>query len=228
MRFWDTSALLALLVDEPAREALLGLLEEDGREGFTVSVPDACRPYGDGTRPPPARTVTTVSYNYPRPTPPIRSRRSPMSRASLTVPLTLTLYGCVSPHHDAGLQTIAVEGAPKAIGPYAQAIVADGFLYAAGQTPRDPATGNPVAGDIAAQTNRVLDNLEAVLKGGGCTLQDVVKVTVYMTDLADFAGMNEVFAARFGSHRPARSTVQVAKLPGGAQIEMDAIARVPH
>jgi 2-iminobutanoate/2-iminopropanoate deaminase len=148
--------------------------------------------------------------------------------AGVAVPLALLFHGCASMHHDAGLQTIAVEGAPKAIGPYSQGIVAEGFLYTAGQTPRDPATGNPVAGDIAAQTNRVLDNLDAVLKGGGCSLQDVVKVTVYMTDLGDFARMNEVYAARFGSHRPARSTVQVAKLPGGAQIEIDAVARVPH
>jgi 2-iminobutanoate/2-iminopropanoate deaminase len=142
--------------------------------------------------------------------------------------LALTLVACTSAQRDAGLRTIAVEGAPKAVGPYAQGVVANGLLYTAGQTARDPSTGNVVNGDIVVQTNRILDNLEAVLKGAGCTLQDVIKVTVFMTDLGDFARMNEAFAARFGSHRPARSTVQVSKLPTGAQLEMDVIARVPH
>jgi 2-iminobutanoate/2-iminopropanoate deaminase len=130
--------------------------------------------------------------------------------------------------HEAGIHSIAVEGAPKAAGPYAQGVVAGGFLYTAGQTPRDPATGNLVAGDIAVQTNRVLDNLDAVLKGAGCTLHDVVKVTVFMTDLGDFAKMNDAFAARFSENRPARTTVQVSKLPGGATLEMDMVAKVPR
>ena len=141
--------------------------------------------------------------------------------------LVVSLAACTSAQ-DNSLRTIAVSGAPKAIGPYAQGIVANGFLYSAGQTPRDPVTGNPVEGDITAQTSRVFDNLEAILKGAGCTFQDVVKVTVFMTDLADFAKMNETFAARFGNHRPARSTVQVAKLPSNAHLEIDLIARVPH
>ena len=141
--------------------------------------------------------------------------------------LTALLGACASIQQTGALRTIAVEGAPKAVGPYAQGVVAGGFLYTAGQIPRDPA-GNLVAGDIVVQTNRVFDNLEAVLKGAGCSLQDVVKVTVYMTDLGDFAKMNDAYAARFGEHRPARTTVQVAKLPTGAQLEMDMVAKVPH
>ena len=149
-------------------------------------------------------------------------------RQALITAFALTLAACTSAQQDRGLRTVAVEGAPKAVGPYAQGIIANGFLYTAGQTARDPATGNPVSGDIVVQTNRVIDNLEAILKGAGCTLQDVVKVTVFMTDLGDFAKMNEAYAARFGSHRPARSTVQVSKLPANAQLEIDVVARVPH
>jgi len=149
-------------------------------------------------------------------------------RQALITAFALTLAACTSAQQDRGLRTVAVEGAPKAVGPYAQGIIANGFLYTAGQTARDPATGNPVSGDIVVQTNRVIDNLEAILKGAGCTLQDVVKITVFMTDLGDFAKMNEAYAARFGSHRPARSTVQVSKLPANAQLEIDVVARVPH
>lgn len=122
------------------------------------------------------------------------------------------------------LQTIAVPDAPKAIGPYAQGIVAGGFLFTAGQIPLDPATARLVEGDVSVQTGRVLDNLEAVLRGAGATLQDVVKTTVFLADLADFAAMNEVYAKRFGAHRPARSTVQVAALPAGARIEIELVA----
>ena len=147
---------------------------------------------------------------------------------SVIAVLALTLAACTPAQRDGGLRTIAVEGAPKAVGPYAQGIVANGLLYTAGQTARDPATGNPVSGDIVVQTNRVLDNVEAILKGASCTLQDVIKVTVFMTDLGDFAKMNEAYAARFGNHRPARSTVQVSKLPANAQLEIDVVARVPH
>jgi len=125
------------------------------------------------------------------------------------------------------LTPIAVANAPKAIGPYAQAVSAGGFVFTAGQVPLDPSTMKIVEGDVAVQTGRVFDNLEAVLEGAGCSLSDVVKATVYMTDLGDFARMNEVFAARFGAHRPARSTVQVSRLPAGAQVEIDLIARVP-
>ena len=125
------------------------------------------------------------------------------------------------------LKTIAVDNAPKAIGPYAQGIVAGGFLYTAGQIPLDPATTKLVEGDVAVQTSRVFDNLEAILKGAGCGLADVVKATVFMTDLGEFSKMNEVFAARFGAHRPARSTVQVSRLPAGAQVEIDLVVKLP-
>jgi len=123
-------------------------------------------------------------------------------------------------------RTIAVPNAPKAIGPYAQGIVAKGFLFTAGQVPLDPATMTLVAGDIAAQTHRIFDNLEAVLAGAGATLSDVVKTTVFLKDMGDFAKMNEVYAARFGTHRPARSTVQVAALPAGASLEIELVAAV--
>jgi 2-iminobutanoate/2-iminopropanoate deaminase len=124
------------------------------------------------------------------------------------------------------LRTIAVANAPKAIGPYAQGIVANGFLFTAGQIPLDPATMKLVTGDIAAQTHRVFDNLEAILLGAGATLADAVKATVYLADMADFAKMNEVYAERFGGHRPARSTVQVAALPAGARVEIDLVVKL--
>ena len=125
------------------------------------------------------------------------------------------------------LQTIAVEGAPKAIGPYAQGIVAGGFLFTAGQVHFDPATMKLVSGTIAEETNRVFDNLEAILAGAGCTLADVAKTTVFLTDMANFAEMNGAYAARFGDHRPARSTVQVAALPAGARVEIEVVAKLP-
>jgi 2-iminobutanoate/2-iminopropanoate deaminase len=124
------------------------------------------------------------------------------------------------------LRTIAVANAPKAIGPYAQGIVANGLLFTAGQIPLDPATATLVAGDVAAQTHRVFDNLEAILAGAGASLANVVKTTVFLTSMGDFAKMNEVYAARFGSHRPARSTVQVSALPGGASLEIELVASV--
>ena len=125
------------------------------------------------------------------------------------------------------MKTIAVEDAPKAIGPYSQGAVAGGFLFTAGQIPLDPSTMKLVEGDIGALTNRVIDNLVAVLAGAGCKLTDVVKSTVFLVDLGEFAGMNEVYAGRFGDHRPARSTVQVAKLPAGARVEIEVVARIP-
>jgi 2-iminobutanoate/2-iminopropanoate deaminase len=124
------------------------------------------------------------------------------------------------------LKPIAVPNAPKAIGPYSQAVAAGGFLFTAGQIPLDPATMTLVPGDIAVQTQRVFDNLEAVLAGAGATLADVARATVYLADMADFAKMNEVYAARFAAHRPARSTVQAAALPAGARVEIDLIARL--
>jgi 2-iminobutanoate/2-iminopropanoate deaminase len=125
------------------------------------------------------------------------------------------------------LETIAVPDAPKAIGPYAQAVRVGNLLFTAGQIPFDPATMKLVEGDIAVQTARVLSNLEAILRGAGATLADVVKTTVFLADMKDFAAMNDVYAARFGAHRPARSTVQVAALPAGARIEIDLIAKLP-
>lgn len=125
------------------------------------------------------------------------------------------------------LHTIAVEDAPKAIGPYAQGIAAGGFLFTAGQVALDPATMKLVEGPAAAQTERIFENLEAILKGAGCRLADTVKATVYLVDLADFAEMNGVFAKRFGDHRPARSTVQVSRLPAGARIEIDLVVKLP-
>lgn len=124
------------------------------------------------------------------------------------------------------LRPISVANAPKAIGPYAQGIVAGGFLFTAGQVGLDPATMKLVEGDVAAQTQRVFDNLEAVLAGAGASLSDVVRAGVYLVDMGDFAKMNEVFSARFGAHRPARSTVAVATLPAGARVEIDLVVRV--
>lgn len=118
-------------------------------------------------------------------------------------------------------------GAPKAIGPYSQAVLQDGWIYLSGQIPLDPKTSQLVAGPIGEQTKRVLDNLGAVLETVGCSYQHVVKTSVYLVDLADFAAMNEVYAKYFISNFPARATVQVAALPKGARIEIDAVARVP-
>jgi 2-iminobutanoate/2-iminopropanoate deaminase len=121
-------------------------------------------------------------------------------------------------------RTISTDRAPKAIGPYSQGIAASGFLFLSGQVPLDPATGDLVQGTVREEVTRVLDNLKAVLEAAGSGLDRVVRTTVYLTDLQDFAAMNEVYARYFGAHRPARSTVQVAALPKGARIEIDAIA----
>jgi len=116
--------------------------------------------------------------------------------------------------------------APAAIGPYAQATEAGGFLFTAGQIPLDPATMKVVDGDVVAQADRVLANLGAVLARAGCTWMDVVRTTVYLHDMADFPRVNEVYAKALGDARPARSTVQVAALPRGVLIEIDAIAKL--
>lgn len=123
-------------------------------------------------------------------------------------------------------KVIRTDKAPAAIGPYSQAIVAGGWLYTAGQIPLDPATGAMEAGDVAAQTRRVLANLEAVLAAAGVSWADVVKVNIYLTDLADFAAVNEVYAGVAGAEPPARATVQVAALPKGARVEIDLVAWV--
>jgi len=118
------------------------------------------------------------------------------------------------------------DGAPGAIGPYSQAVEVDGWLYTSGQVGLDPATGELVEGGFEAQARRVLANLRAVLETSGCTYGDVVKATVYVTDLADFAALNRLYGEAMGEHRPARSTVQVAALPAGALVEVDLIAKL--
>ena len=122
--------------------------------------------------------------------------------------------------------TIATPAAPAAIGPYSQAKVAGGFLFTAGQIPLDPATMEMVGGGIEAQTERVLDNLAAVLAEAGSRWDRVLKTTVFLTDLADFAAFNAVYERRLGEAKPARSTVQVAALPRGAKVEIELVAEV--
>jgi 2-iminobutanoate/2-iminopropanoate deaminase len=122
---------------------------------------------------------------------------------------------------------ISTPDAPAAIGPYSQAIVAGGLLWASGQIALDPASGERVGIDAAMEAEQVLDNLAAVLAAGGCAFDDVVKTTIYLTDLADFAVVNAAYARRFQASPPARSTVQVAALPRGARVEIDAVARIP-
>ncbi|MBN9165800.1 MAG: reactive intermediate/imine deaminase [Myxococcales bacterium 68-20] len=115
--------------------------------------------------------------------------------------------------------------APAAIGPYSQAIDAGDFVFLSGQVPIDPKTGELVPGDIEAQTERVLDNLAAVLEAAGCSFADVVKTTIYLMDLGDFQVVNATYAKRFSSAPPARATVQVSALPKGSRVEIDAIAK---
>jgi len=119
---------------------------------------------------------------------------------------------------------IATDAAPAAVGPYSQAVSAGDLLFCAGQIPLDPASGALVAGDISAQTTRVLENVAAVLRANGMTFTDVVKSTVFMTDLSEFAAMNAVYAKFFTEPFPARSTVQVAALPKGASVEIEVVA----
>ena len=121
-------------------------------------------------------------------------------------------------------EVIATKAAPAAIGPYSQAIKANGFLFTAGQIPLDPATGKIVAGDIKAQTERVMENLGAVLAEAGTSFAGVVKTTCFLANLDDFAAFNEVYARYFTSQPPARSTVQAARLPAGAQVEVECVA----
>lgn len=125
------------------------------------------------------------------------------------------------------VQSVPTPSAPPVAGPYSPAVRAGDWLVLAGQVPMDRATGQFITGDAAAQAQRVLDNIVAVLSDCGARLTDVAKTTVFVTDLADFGAMNDVYAAVFGDHRPARSTVQVAALPGGAKVEIEAWAYVP-
>ena len=119
---------------------------------------------------------------------------------------------------------VATEKAPAAIGPYSQAVKADGIVYTSGQIPLDPATGNLVEGDFEAQVRRVFANLAAVLAQAGSGFDRVLKATVYLTDLGNFQTLNAVYAEHFGSHKPARTTVGVSQLPRGAEVEIDLVA----
>jgi 2-iminobutanoate/2-iminopropanoate deaminase len=119
---------------------------------------------------------------------------------------------------------IRTSSAPAAIGPYSQAVKAGGFVFVSGQIPLDPATGQMLQGDIAAQTHRVITNLREILAAAGSSLDQVVRSTVYLADMDDFGAMNEVYGSYFTSPAPARSTIQASKLPKGARIEIDVIA----
>ena len=121
-------------------------------------------------------------------------------------------------------EALATDRAPQAIGPYSQAIRAGDLLFVSGQIPLDPATGTLVEGDIATQTRRVLDNLAAILAAAGASFEHVVKTTVFLLDMDDFAAMNAVYGRHFGDHKPARSTVEAARLPKDVLVEIEAVA----
>jgi 2-iminobutanoate/2-iminopropanoate deaminase len=123
--------------------------------------------------------------------------------------------------------SVTAPDAPQAIGPYSQAIRAGQLLFLSGQIPLDPATGEVVSGDVRTQARRVLDNMGAVLAAAGVSFDAVVKTTVFLTDLSDFAAVNEVYATAFADPAPARSTVQVSRLPRDVRVEIDAIAILP-
>lgn len=125
------------------------------------------------------------------------------------------------------MRFLHTDSAPKAIGPYSQAVAVDGWLYTSGQVAIDPATGELVQGGFEDQARRVFDNLREVLASSGCTFADVVKATVYVADMADFPKLNAIYAETMGDHRPARSTVQVAALPKAGLVEIDLVARIP-
>jgi 2-iminobutanoate/2-iminopropanoate deaminase len=121
-------------------------------------------------------------------------------------------------------EIVATERAPRAIGPYSQAVRSGNFLFASGQIPIDPATGEFVAGGITEQTEQVMRNVSAILEAAGADLQKVVKTTVFLADMDDFTAMNEVYGRFFGENPPARATVQAARLPRDARVEIEAIA----
>jgi 2-iminobutanoate/2-iminopropanoate deaminase len=131
----------------------------------------------------------------------------------------------MSPDAMSEKRTVSTREAPAAIGPYAQAVEAGGFVFLSGQIPLDPVTGELVSGSIQEETRRVMENLKAVLAAAGLSFADVVKTTIYVTDIGDFAAVNEVYGSYFKEEPPARATVQVAALPKGARVEMDAVAR---
>jgi len=119
---------------------------------------------------------------------------------------------------------VSTERAPKAIGPYSQAVIANGFVFVSGQIPLDPATGQIVAGGIAEQTTQVFENMKNVLEAAGSSLEQAVKTTVYLKDMGDFAPMNEVYGRYFPANPPARATVEAARLPRDVRVEIDCIA----
>ena len=119
---------------------------------------------------------------------------------------------------------IKTDSAPKAIGPYSQAVEANGFVFVSGQIPLDPKTGNIVSGDIREQTKRVMDNGKAILAASGCVMSDVVKTTIYLKNIGDFASVNEVYGSYFPAYPPARATVEVSRLPKDVALEIDFIA----
>ena len=122
------------------------------------------------------------------------------------------------------IEPVSTDRGPKAIGPYSQAVKANGFVFLSGQIPLDPQTQQIVEGDIAAQTERVLENLKAIVEAAGSSIARVVKTTVFLADMKDFAAMNDVYSRYFLAHPPARSTVEVARLPRDARVEIDVIA----
>jgi len=123
-------------------------------------------------------------------------------------------------------EIIVTKNAPQAIGPYSQAVKAHGFVFTAGQIAIDPATGNVIEGDVRRQTERVMQNLKAILQASGSSLENVVRTTVFLKNMSDFAQMNEVYGTFFTSRQPARSTVEVAQLPKNVLVEIDVIALV--
>jgi 2-iminobutanoate/2-iminopropanoate deaminase len=125
------------------------------------------------------------------------------------------------------LNPIHTDQAPAAIGPYSQAVAVGNLVFCSGQIPIDPASGELVEGDVAVQTDQVMRNLAAVLAAAGCSLTDVVKTTVFLSDMGNFVAMNEVYGRHFGDHRPARATVAVAGLPKAVDVEIEVIARKP-
>jgi len=122
------------------------------------------------------------------------------------------------------MEFVKTDKAPKAVGPYSQAVVSGNFVFVSGQIPLDPETGKMVEGDIEEKTRRVLENVSAVLESVGLSLKNVVKVTVFITDLSNFEKVNKVYSEFFGDHKPARSFVEVSALPKGAEIEIEVIA----
>ncbi|MBK7707358.1 MAG: RidA family protein [Acidobacteria bacterium] len=121
-------------------------------------------------------------------------------------------------------EIVSTENAPGAIGPYSQAVKTGGFVFCSGQIPIDPATGEFVSSDVAEQTDQVLKNLSAVLEAAGSSLNDVVKTTVFLADMGDFGAMNEVYGKYFSDNKPARATVQAARLPRDARVEIECVA----